>query len=42
MAADLGHLEPVDVAQRLVGAGDGVADRVVDPFGDVPTISAMR
>ena len=30
VAAHLDHLEPVDVAQRLVRACDGVADRGVD------------
>src|SRR4249920_2777838 len=33
VAADLGHLEPVDVAQGLVRPRDGVADRVVHAVG---------
>src|SRR4051794_29564272 len=33
LAAHLGHLEPVHVAQRLRGAFDAVADGLVDAFG---------
>src|SRR6476620_4969529 len=33
LAADLGHLEPVHVAQRLAGALDPVADGLVDAVG---------
>src|SRR4051794_27302430 len=33
MTTDLGHLEPVDVAKRLVRAAHRVADRVVDTVG---------
>src|SRR5215207_1620917 len=32
VAADLGHLEPVQMPQRLAGAGDRVRDRLVDAF----------
>src|SRR3546814_17100944 len=33
VAADLGHLEPLEVPQRLRGGADGVADRVVERVG---------
>src|SRR5688500_15395810 len=33
LSADLGDLEPVDVAQGLAGALDAVADRLVDAVG---------
>src|SRR3546814_20477028 len=33
VAADFGHLEPLEVPQRLRGGADGVADRVVERVG---------
>src|SRR5690606_32783604 len=33
MAPNLGHLEPVQVAQSLAGAGDGVADGLIHGVG---------
>src|SRR3546814_15695115 len=33
VAADFGHLEPLEVPQRLPGGADGVAYRVVEQIG---------
>jgi len=41
LTADLADLEPVQVAHRLPGPGDPVADRRVDTVGEVPTISLI-
>ncbi len=39
LAADLRHLEPVQIAQRPAGALDAVADGLVDAPVELPTIS---
>ncbi|HEY0280253.1 MAG TPA: glycosyl hydrolase family 65 protein [Solirubrobacterales bacterium] len=36
VAADLGHLEPVEVPQRLAGSGQRVLDRLLDAVGRRP------
>src|SRR5262245_25457795 len=41
-APHLRHLEPVEVAQRLAGARDTVANRLLEAVGEVPTTSVTR